>query len=93
MNDSYYSSYLFVAIFFAVALIFPVLPLILAKFIAPKKPSPIKQATYECGVEAKGDAWIQLRKSNTEPIVRIFAEAREKEKSVGLCERAAGLLR
>ncbi len=61
MPDSYYSSYLFLAIFLGVALIFPVLPLILAKFIAPKKPSAIKQASYECGVEAKGDAWIQIR--------------------------------
>ncbi|MBI4430340.1 MAG: NADH-quinone oxidoreductase subunit A [Candidatus Omnitrophica bacterium] len=59
--DSYYSSYLFIAVFFCVALVFPVLPLILAKFIAPKKPSPIKQATYECGVEATGDAWAQIR--------------------------------
>ena len=61
MSDSYYSSYLFIAIFLGVALIFPILPLILAKFIAPKKPSAIKQASYECGVEAKGDAWVQIR--------------------------------
>ena len=59
--DSYYSSYLFIAIFLGVALIFPVLPLILAKFIAPKKPSAIKQASYECGIESKGDSWIQIR--------------------------------
>ncbi len=61
MLDAYYSSYLFIAIFLGVALIFPILPLILAKFIAPKKPSAIKQASYECGVEVKGDAWIQIR--------------------------------
>ncbi|NOR45011.1 MAG: phosphoglucosamine mutase, partial [Candidatus Delongbacteria bacterium] len=27
------------------------------------------------------DYWVQLRKSNTEPIVRIFAEAKTKEKA------------
>ena len=61
MSDSYYSSYLFLAIFLGVAIIFPILPLVLAKFIAPKKPSFLKQATYECGIEATGDAWVQMR--------------------------------
>jgi len=43
-----------------VAIIFPLLPIILAHFVAPQKPSTIKNATYECGVEATGDAWIQF---------------------------------
>ena len=59
--DKYYFNYLFLSVFLGVAIIFPILPLILAKFIAPKKPSAIKQATYECGVETVGETWIQYR--------------------------------
>jgi NADH-quinone oxidoreductase subunit A len=32
-----------------------------AKFFAPKKPGQDKNATYECGLESKGDAWIQFK--------------------------------
>lgn len=32
-----------------------------AKFYSPKKPGKDKNATYECGLESKGDAWIQFK--------------------------------
>ena len=60
-TDSYFYHYLFIAIFGIVALIFPALPIVLAQFVAPKKPSAIKNATYECGLEAEGNPWIQFR--------------------------------
>jgi NADH:ubiquinone oxidoreductase subunit 3 (subunit A) len=28
-----------------------------AKFFSPRKPGPEKNATYECGLESKGDSW------------------------------------
>ncbi|MCH7811433.1 MAG: NADH-quinone oxidoreductase subunit A [Chloroflexi bacterium] len=28
--------------------------------IRPNRPDPIKEATYECGVETEGDAWGQF---------------------------------
>ena len=31
-----------------------------AKGISPRKPGLEKNATYECGLESKGDAWIQF---------------------------------
>jgi NADH:ubiquinone oxidoreductase subunit 3 (subunit A) len=31
-----------------------------ARFFSPKKPGADKNATYECGLESKGDAWIQF---------------------------------
>lgn len=31
-----------------------------AKLVSPQKPGPDKNATYECGLESKGDAWIQF---------------------------------
>lgn len=61
MSDNYNYNYLFIAIFTAVAVIFPILPIVLARFVAPKKPSPIKNASYECGVETKGETWVQFR--------------------------------
>ena len=59
--NSYEYQYLFLGIFLLIAIVFPLLPIILAKFIAPKKPNPIKSASYECGVESKGDSWIQFK--------------------------------
>ena len=47
------------------ALLFPALPLI-ASFvfyrfrIRPEHPDPVKNATYECGVESEGSAWGQF---------------------------------
>lgn len=56
---SYFYQYLFVAVFFVFSVAFALIPLILAWFLAPRKPSPEKQATYECGLASKGDPWIQ----------------------------------
>ncbi|MBI3316907.1 MAG: NADH-quinone oxidoreductase subunit A [Candidatus Omnitrophica bacterium] len=60
-TDSYFYHYLFIGIFVLFAFLFPLLPIVLARFVAPKKPSAIKNATYECGLEAEGDSWIQFR--------------------------------
>ena len=59
--NSYEYHYLFLGIFLLIAISFPLLPIILAQFIAPKKPNPIKASSYECGVEAKGDSWVQFK--------------------------------
>ena len=60
-----YSPYLFVTVFLVAALVFPLVPLLLAylwsKAYSPQKPGPDKNATYECGLESKGDAWVQFR--------------------------------
>ena len=60
-----YSANLFLAVFFVVALLFPLAPIILANLwsraFSPAKPGPDKGAVYECGLESKGDAWIQFR--------------------------------
>jgi len=59
--DSYTYNYLFLGVFLLIAVIFPLLPILLAKVVAPKKPSPVKNATYECGMETIGETWIQFR--------------------------------
>ena len=59
--NSYSYQCLFLGVFLLIAIVFPLLPIILARFIAPKKPNPIKNAPYECGMEARGDPWIQFK--------------------------------
>ena len=54
-------NYLFLGFFALAALGVPLAPLVLARFVAPKKPGPVKQQPYECGTEGEGDAWIQFR--------------------------------
>ena len=58
-------SYLPVIILLLAAVGFALTPLALAwlwaKKFSPKKPGQDKNATYECGLESKGDAWIQFR--------------------------------
>ena len=56
---------LFLSVFLLVAALFPLTPLLLAwlwaKKFSPAKPGEQKNATYECGLESKGDAMIQFK--------------------------------
>lgn len=55
----------FLTLYFAVALVFPLLMLAVAwlwmKFFQQAKPGAGKNATYECGLPATGDSWIQFK--------------------------------
>ncbi|PAW85491.1 MAG: NADH-quinone oxidoreductase subunit I [Opitutia bacterium Tous-C10FEB] len=57
--------YAFLALFLGVAIAFPLIMLGLAglwvKCFQPAKPGVLKNATYECGLEATGDSWIQFK--------------------------------
>ncbi len=48
----------------AAAFVFGGIPLCLAwlwaRIFSPAKPGLLKNATYECGLEAKGDAWVKF---------------------------------
>ncbi len=59
------SPYLVLLLLFLGALVFAVAPLALARlwarWFSPAKPGPEKNAIYECGLESKGDAWIQFK--------------------------------
>jgi NADH:ubiquinone oxidoreductase subunit 3 (subunit A) len=35
--------------------------IVTAGILGPKKPNPIKQTTYECGIETVGDSWVQFK--------------------------------
>ena len=60
-----YNPYLFILILMIAALAFAVTPLALAwlwaKKYSPRKPGNDKNAIYECGLESKGDAWVQFK--------------------------------
>src|SRR5262245_47979537 len=62
---SEYDPYVFILLLLVGAVVFAVAPLGLAylwaRFFSPRKPGPAKDAIYECGLESKGDAWIQFR--------------------------------
>jgi NADH-quinone oxidoreductase subunit A len=55
------ANYAFIGVFLLAAISFPLVPLVLAYFLRPKRPTPIKQSTYECGLEAIGDIWVQFK--------------------------------
>ena len=56
-----YDPYVFLVVLLGAAMVFALAPLALAWLLAPHRPSKTKQATYECGLESKGDAWMQFR--------------------------------
>lgn len=57
--------YLLIAVFLVAAIAFAVGPLLAAwlwaRLVSPKKSGPEKNAIYECGLQSKGDAWVQFK--------------------------------
>jgi NADH-quinone oxidoreductase subunit A len=58
-------AHLFLAIFSVAALVFAVTPLTLAwlwaRNFSPRKPGAVKNATYECGLDAQPTGWVQFK--------------------------------
>ena len=65
MNQTEYSAFQFLAVFIAIALVFALTPLVLARLwfkkYSPLKPGPDKNAVYECGLEPRTEAPVQFR--------------------------------
>ena len=55
------NNWLFVGLFLIVAVAIPILPLVVARLLAPRKPNAQKLETYECGMETVGDTWVQFK--------------------------------
>src|SRR5882672_7288282 len=57
--------YLFIVVLLVGAVLFALTPVGLAylwaKKFSPRKPGQDKNAIYECGLESKGDAWVQFK--------------------------------
>jgi NADH-quinone oxidoreductase subunit A len=55
------TNWLYIGIFLVIGIIVPIVPLLFSRLVAPRKPNPIKQSTYECGIETVGDSWVQFK--------------------------------
>ena len=55
------NEWLYVGLFFIVGLIIPAGAIGAGWLFGPKKPNPIKQSTYECGIEPIGEGWVQFK--------------------------------
>jgi NADH-quinone oxidoreductase subunit A len=53
--------FLFVGVLGFITLTIPIVTLLIAWTLRPKKPNAAKQEIYESGVETIGDAWVQFK--------------------------------
>lgn len=57
------SDWMYVGIFLLICLALPAVAITIAGLLSPKKPAPIKNSTYECGIETVGETWVQFKVS------------------------------
>lgn len=55
------NEWLYIGLFLIVGVALPAASLVLAWLISPKKSNPIKDSTYECGMETVGESWVQFK--------------------------------
>lgn len=53
--------YLILGMFLVIGALFVIATLSASWLLSPKKPSPEKSSTYECGVDPIGPPWVQFR--------------------------------
>ena len=54
-------NYVFVGLLLLAAVAFALAPLVVVFLVAPRKASPAKGDTYECGVKTYGETWVRFR--------------------------------
>ena len=59
--DTHWLNYVTLVVLGLLALVIACTPLLIAKVLSPHKPSDLKQATYECGLEATGNVWGKFK--------------------------------
>jgi NADH:ubiquinone oxidoreductase subunit 3 (subunit A) len=55
------NEWIFIGVFFAISWVFPIMPIVAARLLQPKRPNKIKTETYECGIETIGPSWVQFK--------------------------------
>ncbi|MBI5932645.1 MAG: NADH-quinone oxidoreductase subunit A [Chloroflexi bacterium] len=55
------TEWIYIGLFLIVGIIIPAAAIILAAVLSPYKPNPIKDSTYECGIETVGSNWVQFK--------------------------------
>jgi len=53
--------WLYLLIFLVISLFIPAFAIGMAALLSPKKPSPLKNSIYECGIETVGSSRIQFK--------------------------------
>lgn len=53
--------WLYLVIFIAISMFIPAVAIGMAALLSPKKPAPIKNSIYECGIESVGPTRIQFK--------------------------------
>lgn len=51
----------FIGVLGLITILIPVISLVIAWFLRPKRPNPVKLQTYESGIETMGDAWVRFK--------------------------------
>ena len=51
----------FVGLLGAITFTIPIVTLLIAWFLRPKKPNPAKQETYESGMQTIGETWVRFK--------------------------------
>ena len=55
------TAWIYIGLFLIVAVLIPAAAIIIAAILAPRKSNPIKESTYECGIETVGENWVQFK--------------------------------
>ena len=55
------SAYGVIGMFAIAAVLLLALPVVGSKLLSPRKPNPIKNTIYECGLETEGETWVQFK--------------------------------
>ncbi len=55
------NEWLYIGLFLIVGVALPAAALILAWLLSPKKSNPLKDSTYECGMETVGESLVQFK--------------------------------
>lgn len=51
----------FIGVLGFITLTIPIMTLMIAWMLRPKKPNPAKKETYESGIQTIGDTWVQFK--------------------------------
>lgn len=55
------TEWIYIGLFLIVGTLIPAAAIIVAAVLSPRKPNPIKESTYECGIETVGSNWVQFK--------------------------------
>jgi NADH-quinone oxidoreductase subunit A len=55
------TDWIYIGLFLIVGALIPAAAIIVSAILAPRKSNPIKESTYECGIETVGENWVQFK--------------------------------